>query len=176
VIGRFAIDFVVTLDNTGRWQPFAIELNLRKGGTTHPYDTLANLTGGTYDPDTATFATPAGQQKHYVATDHLEGPQLRGLGRDGVLSLVRTGDLRFNRMRRSGVVFHMLSSLDELGRAGYTAIADCADEADALSHRVQEALMKPPEPDTRGASHRHRPATGLLQPAAAFRRGSLATN
>jgi hypothetical protein len=175
VIGRFAVDFVVTRNHTGQWQPFAIELNLRKGGTTHPYEALANLTGGTYDPNSAAFTTRQGHQKHYVATDHLEGPQLRSLGREGVLSLVRTGEFRFDRMRRSGVVFHMLSSLDELGRTGYTAIADSADQADALSRKVQETLITQPKPDSRGASHRlHSPATGLSQPAAAVRNGSHA--
>jgi hypothetical protein len=166
VIGRFAIDFVVTRDHSGQWLPFAIELNLRKGGTTHPYETLASLTGGTYDPDSATFTTRQGQQKHYVATDHLEEPQLRSLGRDGVLSLAGTGDLGFDRMRRSGVVFHMLSSIDELGRTGYTAIADSADEADALSHMVREALKRQPASDTRGARQGlHSPAIDLRQPA-----------
>jgi hypothetical protein len=55
VIGRCAIDFVVTREGNGSWRPYAIELNLRKGGTTHPYDTLAHLTNGTYDPDSALF-------------------------------------------------------------------------------------------------------------------------
>jgi hypothetical protein len=49
---------------------------------------------------------------------------LRALGTDGVLSLVRRGELRFDRRRRLGAVFHMLSSVDELGRTGITAIAD----------------------------------------------------
>jgi len=141
VIGRFAIDFVVARDDDDRWQPFAIELNLRKGGTTHPYETLAHLTGGTYDADSATFTTPTGQQKHYVATDHMEAPQLRELGRDGVLALTRRSDLRFNPMQRTGTVFHMLSSLDELGRTGFTAIGDSPDEADAVYEHVQATLM-----------------------------------
>jgi len=177
VIGRFAIDFVVTRDHSGQWHPFAIELNLRKGGTTHPYETLANLTGGKYDRDSATFTTRRGQQKYYVATDHLEGPQLRSLGRDGVLSFARHGDLGFDRMRQNGVVFHMLSSLDELGRAGYTAIADSADEADALNRKVQETLMRQPKPDIRAANHRfHSPAIAVLQSAAAVRNPSLAAS
>ncbi len=145
VIGRFAIDFVVTRDNEDRWQPFAIEINLRKGGTTHPYETLVNLTGGAYDPAGATFTTRTGQQKHYVATDHLEGMQLENLGREGVLALVRNGELRFDQMRRAGCVFHMLSSLDQLGRVGYTAIADTAEEADALSRHVEETLAREAE-------------------------------
>jgi hypothetical protein len=152
VIGRFAIDFVVTRDQDDRWQPFAIELNLRKGGTTHPYETLVHLTGGAYDPHSATFTTPTGQQKYYVATDHMEAEQLRELGRDGVLATACRADLRFDPMRRAGPVLHMLSSLDELGRAGFTAIADTPEEADALYAHVEETLMSAPVP---AASSRH---------------------
>ncbi len=141
VIGRFAIDFVVARDGGGNWRPSAIEINLRKGGTTHPYETLAALTGGVYDPESATFVTPTGLSKHYVATDHLEDERLCELGHRRALGLARSGELRFDRMRRTGAVFHMLSSLDELGRTGFTAIADSADEADELYSRVQRAMV-----------------------------------
>lgn len=41
VIGRFALDFVVTrADEQAAWESYAIEINLRKGGTTHPFLTL----------------------------------------------------------------------------------------------------------------------------------------
>ena len=71
-LGRFAIDFVVVRDAGGAWTPYAIELNLRKGGTTHPFLTLQFLTDGRYDPATSLFLTPRGHEKHLVATDHLE--------------------------------------------------------------------------------------------------------
>ena len=141
VIGRFAIDFVVARRDDNHWEPFAVDLNLRKGGTSHPYQTLTRLVGGSYDADSATFSTLSGHRKHYVATDHLQAPQLRVLGRDGVLALARRSDLRFDRTRRSGTVFHMLSSLDELGRVGFTAIGDSPEEADALSNHVQTTLI-----------------------------------
>jgi PGM1 C-terminal domain/ATP-grasp domain len=142
VIGRLAIDFVVTREEGGQWQPFAIEINLRKGGTTHPFETLARLTGGAYDVGMASFRTPTAQAKHYVATDHKEAPELRGLCRDGVLALARRPDLRFDPLRRMGVVFHMLSSLDELGRTGFTAIADNADEAAARFQHAEVTLLE----------------------------------
>src|SRR5216117_3740244 len=44
VIGRFALDFVVVRAKNGKWEPYAIEINLRKGGTTHPFLTLQFLT------------------------------------------------------------------------------------------------------------------------------------
>ncbi|WP_456847517.1 peptide ligase PGM1-related protein, partial [Cellulomonas sp. P5_C6] len=49
VLGRFAVDFVVVRDASGAWTAHAIELNLRKGGTTHPFLTLQFLTDGRYD-------------------------------------------------------------------------------------------------------------------------------
>jgi hypothetical protein len=142
VIGRFAIDFVVVRAPDGRWRPYAIEINLRKGGTTHPFQTLVHLTGGSYDAASGTFLTRAGAPRHYVATDHLKAPVLRTLGRDGVLALARRQpDLRFDRMGQVGVAFHMLSALDALGRTGYTAIGDSADRAEALYRHVEQALL-----------------------------------
>ena len=76
VLGRFALDFVVVKDAAGAWTPYAIEINLRKGGTTHPFLTLQFLTDGRYDAATGLFLTPAGREKHLVATDHLESPTL----------------------------------------------------------------------------------------------------
>ena len=63
VIGRFALDFVTVRNDAGEWEPYAIEINLRKGGTTHPFLTLQFLTDGTYDPETATFTAPSGKQQ-----------------------------------------------------------------------------------------------------------------
>ena len=75
VVGRFAVDFVVVRDDAGAWTPYAIEINLRKGGTTHPFLTLQFLTEGSYDAEEALFRTPTGDVKHLVATDHLESPR-----------------------------------------------------------------------------------------------------
>ena len=36
VVGRFAVDFFV-VRRGDHWEPYAIEINLRKGGTTHPF-------------------------------------------------------------------------------------------------------------------------------------------
>jgi hypothetical protein len=50
--------------------------------------------------------------------------------------------MRFHPLRRTGVVFHMLSSLDELGRTGFTAIGDTADEAEARFHHTETTLLE----------------------------------
>jgi hypothetical protein len=141
VIGRCAIDFVVTRNDGGGWHSYAIELNLRKGGTTHPFATLEHLTGGTYDAATATFTTPAGVRKHYVASDRLASPLLRRLGQAGLLDVTTRRRLGFDRVRHSGVVFHMLSALEPLGRVGLTAVGDTAADAQRRFEHARAVLL-----------------------------------
>jgi len=140
VIGRFAIDFVVVRTAKGRWEAYAIEVNLRKGGTTHPFLTLQFLTDGVYDPDKAMFVTRSGREKHFVATDHLESPAYRALSPDDLFDIALRHGLHFNQTRETGVVFHMLASLAENGRIGMVAVGDSAEEADALYRRTQSVL------------------------------------
>ncbi len=142
VIGRFAIDFVVVRDTGGAWTAYAIELNLRKGGTTHPFLTLQFLTDGRYDPTTALFITSSGREKHLVATDHLESPSLRALSLEDLFDIVARHRLHFDQARQSGVVFHMISSLTEHGRVGLTAVGDTPEEADAIYRRAEGILLE----------------------------------
>ncbi len=135
-IGRAAIDFVVARDAAGDWCAHAIELNLRKGGTTHPLAALELLSGGAYDPESATFRAACGSLRHYVATDHLESPRLKALGHSGLLSMAPRLALD-----GCGVVFHMLSSLDELGRVGMTAIGRTAADAQQRFESAQTMLL-----------------------------------
>jgi hypothetical protein len=139
VIGRFALDFVVVRSN-GKWEPYAIEINLRKGGTTHPFLTLQFLTDGTYDPETATFTAPNGQQKFFVASDHVESPAYRTLTPDDLFDIVVRNNLHFGQTRQTGVVFHMMSALGELGRTGLTAVGNSRDDAKALYERAIAVL------------------------------------
>jgi len=139
VIGRFALDFVVVRSN-GKWEPYAIEINLRKGGTTHPFLTLQFLTDGTYDPETAIFSAPNGQQKFFVASDHVESPSYRTLTPDDLFDIVVRHDLHFDQTRQTGVVFHMMSALGELGRTGLTAVGNSHEDAKAMYERTVAVL------------------------------------
>jgi hypothetical protein len=139
VLGRFAVDFVV-VRNGGGWDPYAIELNLRKGGTTHPFLTLQFLTDGHYDPETGVFSAPGGREKHFVASDHVESPAYRSLTPDDLFDIVVRQGLHFDQARQTGVVFHMMSALGEHGRTGLTAVADDPAGADALYDRVVAVL------------------------------------
>src|SRR4029077_14087967 len=115
-----------------------IELNLRKGGTTHPFLTLQFLTDGAYDPEAGVFTAPSGRQKAFVASDHLANDAYRGLTPDDVFDIVARRGLHFDQSRQTGVVFHMLAALGSHGRMGLTAVADTQEEADALyKHAVE---------------------------------------
>jgi len=152
VRGRFALDFVVVKDAAGAWTPYAIEINLRKGGTTHPFLTLQFLTDGRYDVATGLFLTPAGREKHLVATDHLESPMLRALSIDDLFDIVARHALHFDQARQTGVVFHMISCLTEHGRVGLTAVADSPAQADATYQRAQRVLLEEAETALRATS------------------------
>ncbi len=140
VLGRFAIDFV-TVRQGDAWQAHAIEVNLRKGGTTHPFLTLQFLTDGRYDPDLGRFVTPGGEERHLVATDHLEDASLRGLRVEDLFDLLARSGLHFDQARETGVVFHMMSALTTFGRVGMTAISDTPEAAQELYERAEQALL-----------------------------------
>ena len=142
VLGRFALDFVVVRDDGGDWRPYAIEINLRKGGTTHPYLTLEFLTEGEYHPESATFLNPSGDPKFVVATDHLESEELKGLMHVDLFDVIVRRGLHFDQARQRGVVFHMMSALTELGRIGMTAVGDSPEAADQIYHQAREALLE----------------------------------
>ena len=141
VVGRFALDFVVVRDHGGQWSPWAIELNLRKGGTTHPFLTLQFLTDGRYDGEDGAFITPDGARRHLVATDHLEGEDLRALSVGDLFDAVARHSLHFDRARQEGIVFHMISSITEHGRLGMTAVGESRERAMDLYERAAGVLL-----------------------------------
>ncbi len=140
VVGRFAIDFVVTRSSNGNWQPYGIEVNLRKGGTTHPFLTLKFLTGGDYNPDTAEFLAPNGVRKYFVASDQVKSPLYRSLTAEDLFDLAIRRGLHFDQTHQTGVVFHMMSTLSEHGRLGLTAVSDSLEDAHALYDRTVSAI------------------------------------
>lgn len=140
VIGRFAVDFVVVRSENGNWLAFAIEINLRKGGTTHPFLTLQFLTDGIYDAANGVFVTQRGQQKCFVATDYQESPLYRVFTPDDLFDIFARRNIHFDQTRQTGVIVHMMSALGDCGRLGLTAVGDTHQEADKIFATAVEAL------------------------------------
>ena len=135
--GRAAIDFIVARNRSGTWSAYAIEINLRKGATTHPLTALELLSGGAYDSTHGTFALGL-EERHYVATDHLESPRLTALGKGALFELEALPGLDEDGC---GVVFHMISALDELGRMGMTVIGRSATDAQLRYDTITAQLL-----------------------------------
>lgn len=138
-LGRFGIDFLSVREGD-HWHHKAIEINLRKGGTTHPFLMLQFLTDGRYDAASGRFHTPAGQPRCYYATDNLESETYRGLTPHDLIDIAATNGLHFNAATQEGVSFHLIGALSEFGKLGMVAIASTQERADALHARVVETL------------------------------------
>ena len=139
VLGRFALDFLVARTAHG-YAPYAIEINLRKGGTTHPFLTLQFLTDGNYDAETARFTSARGAQKHFVASDCVSSPRYRVFQSDDLFDIAVRRGLHYDHARETGVVFHMMTALGDLGRTGLTAVDNSRAAAQALYQRTVSVL------------------------------------
>jgi hypothetical protein len=139
VLGRFAVDFV-SVRSRSVWRHYAIEINLRKGGTTHPYLMLQFLTGGGYERETGLFRTPAGQPRFYYASDNLEAPQYKGITPSDLVDIAVLNGLHYDGTVHEGVVFHLIGALSEFGKLGVVCVGASPERADELYHRTIEVL------------------------------------
>ena len=140
VLGRFGVDFVSLQDEAGAWRHYAIEINLRKGGTTHTYMMLQFLTAGTFHPATGLYLTPSGQPRCYYATDNLQHPAYRGLTPDDLLDIAVDHNLHFHGATQQGVTFHLIGALSEYGKLGMVCVADTVGHARELYEQTVAVL------------------------------------
>ena len=141
VLGRFAVDFVVVRDDSGDWKSYAIEINLRKGGTTHPFLILQFLTDGAYDGKTGLFHAPSGLEKYYVSSDHFEETLYRTFSPAQLFDILIRHGLHFDQARQTGILVHMLATIGENGRFGVVAVGDSPREAQELYEKVQVVVV-----------------------------------
>lgn len=138
---RYGVDFVAVQDPiTLAWDIEAIEINLRKGGTTHPFMTLKLLTNGKYDYKTGLFLSQQNEEKYYIASDNLQKPQYKGLLPEDLMDIIAENHLQFDSSSKTGTVFHLMGALSEFGKVGLTCIGDSIEEAENIYRRVEEVL------------------------------------
>lgn len=127
------------LSRRGRqgWQLWAIEINLRKGGTTHPFQLAASATGGHFDRATGLLHSAEGAAVFYEASDDLQMAHCRGLLPEQLLDdWVRRG-LYFNSASRRGCIPHRLGALSEHGLLGATVLGRSRHDASTLMQRMR---------------------------------------
>jgi hypothetical protein len=137
VVSRFGVDFLVwRSEKDAEWKMAALEINLRMGGTTHPYLALQFLTGGQLDPATGLFLSPSGHTKYYRATDNVHSELFRGLLPEDLIEILTYNKLHYSHGTESGVLFHLIGALSQFGKVGLTAIANSPAEVEELYRRT----------------------------------------
>lgn len=149
-IERFSVDFIAVkqqqhpqnpdTSETSHWDLQAIEINLRKGGTTHPFMTLKLLTNGHYDPSQGLFFDHEGNPKYYIASDNLQKPSYRGLLPNDLMDIIAHHRLHFNSATETGTAFHLMGCLSEFGKLGLTSIGNTPEQAEAIHNQVVKVL------------------------------------
>ena len=128
VIGSFGIDWLVTPAG----DVYLSEINLRMGGTTHPY-WMARLAGeAAYDPASGELVAAGGNRLCYTATDNLKLAHLVGRRPADVIALVDDAGLAFDPATGTGVTLHLLGGVPGFGKFGATCIAGSPEAAGDL--------------------------------------------
>ena len=138
-VGRYGVDFV-SVRKGDRWHHHAIEINLRKGGTTHTYRTLQFLTDGNYDEETGLFLLPDGRPRFYYATDNLKNATYRQFTPDDVIDIAVENEIHFHGARQCGSVFHMIGAVAGWGKLGVVCVGESPVDARRLYDATVEIL------------------------------------
>ena len=141
VIGRFGVDFVSVYEKES-WSHYAIEINVRKGGTTHPFMMLQFLTDGHYDSSTGLFVTKSGEPRFYTASDNLEEEIYKGLTPEDLIDISVENNLHFHGASQEGVVFHLIGALSEFGKLGVVCIGKTVERANELYQQTKDVLYR----------------------------------
>ena len=139
VLGRFGVDFMSVNEN-GDWKHYAIEINLRKGGTTHPYLMLQFLTDGDYNAEDGHFYMHEHKKRFYFATDNLQRDCYKGLTPHDLIDIAMCHGLHYNGATEEGVMFHLISTLSQYGKVGLVAIGSTPQRAKEYYYKVVEVL------------------------------------
>ncbi len=140
---RYGVDFIAVRrgDPTHpTWDLQAIEINLRKGGTTHPLMAMKMLTEGRFNPTDGLFYTRQEQVRYYRASDNLQKPHYRGLLPSDLMDIIVTKRLHFNSILGVGAAFHLMGCLSEYGKLGLTCIGTSPTHANEIYDQVVAAL------------------------------------
>ncbi|CAE7352883.1 besA [Symbiodinium natans] len=146
VVGYIAVDFVSVRQRDGSYKHWAIEVNVRMGGTTLPIMTLNFLCReGRLNEQTSEFIATDGKPRFYVASDTLRKKSYKGLVIEDLLHIIERHSTEIEWNKRpgapeTGAIFHLVTLLSELGKCGCVCVGRSREEAHEIFRRVQEIL------------------------------------
>lgn len=142
VLGRFAVDFV-SVKNGEEWTHYPIEINLRKGGTTHPFLMLQFLTDGIYKENEGKYYTSKGHLvRYYFCSDNLRSEKYKGLSPHDLIDIAMVNDLHYDGTSQEGVMFHLIGALSQYGKLGVVCIGSTPERAREFYAKIVTVLEK----------------------------------
>lgn len=142
VLGRFAVDFISVKEKDG-WKHSPIEINLRKGGTTHPFLMLQFLTGGIYKEEEGKYYTSQGHLvRYYFCSDNLKSESYRGLSPHDLIDIAMVNNLHYDGTSQEGVMFHLIGALSQYGKLGVVCVGSTPQRAREYYAKIIAVLEK----------------------------------
>ena len=142
VLGRFAVDFISVKENDS-WKHYPIEINLRKGGTTHPFLMLQFLTDGIYNEEEGKYYTSKGHLvRYYFCSDNLKSEKYTGLSPHDLIDIAMVNDLHYDGTSQEGVMFHLIGALSQYGKLGVVCIGSTPQRAREFYAKIVTVLEK----------------------------------
>jgi len=138
IIGFFSIDFLV-VEKNNVFESSIIEINLRQGGTTHPYQTARLITDSTYT-STGHLLNPDGDFVFYSSNDNFISKNLIGREFSNLIVHMEAKNLVFTKERGQGVTFHLSTTLKPYGKIGYIVIANTEEKVLSLRAKIEKEL------------------------------------
>ena len=139
VFGPFGIDFIVVPREGRPPEVYISEINLRNGGTTHPFSMARLATESRYDFSTGELVA-GGEAKFYVATDNLKSEDYVGMTPGDAIRALHEAGLGFEGGTGTGAMLHLLGALRDHGKIGVLCVAGSYEGADDLYVNVVAAL------------------------------------
>jgi PGM1 C-terminal domain len=139
VMGRFSVDFI-SVKEGDEWRHYAIEINLRKGGTTHPYILLQFLTDGDYDYENGLYLTANRQTRYYFCSDNLRSERYKGITPPDLIDIAMMHNLHYDGTSQEGVMFHLIGALSQYGKLGVVCIGSTPERAKNFYEQTVKVL------------------------------------
>ncbi len=137
IFGIIGLDFL-TIESIDGYEAYLIEINLRKGGTTHPFWTAkAALHNAKTCQKSGMFLIAEKERRMYHSNDNIiiqDLEKTRSLSE--LFRLLEGSGLLFSDKTQKGAIFHMANSYEPIGKIGAVFIGETDDEIKILEKAV----------------------------------------
>ncbi len=138
--GIISIDFLATKNHlVDDWYLWGIEINARKGGTTHSYIWSKWLTQSEYDQTRGTLTAKSGEIS-YHSSEYFTAPGLENISPINILSTIKDAGLDYNCKKQAGIFVHMISTVPKFGKFGATIIGHSKEEITDYWVKLEQLL------------------------------------